>query len=147
VGLASCGGGLDAEAQSRGDAAYGQDAGVGGDAMRDNEHQLDDVEHITRTQELLTYAARRAQERPAYVAWALARVQARERLSDEALAAQLGITSVDLPRLALCRRPRPDQWDTDLAQIAARFGLAPAPLATLLRAVDAPGGSRHDPIS
>jgi hypothetical protein len=65
---------------------------------------------------------------PAYVAWALARVKAREGLSDEVLAARLGIATVDLPRLALCLRPRLDHWDEDLAQIASRFGLAPEPL-------------------
>jgi hypothetical protein len=113
--------------------------------MVDDEHPVDDAEHITRTHELLTDAARRAQERPAYVAWALARVQVREGLSDDALAARLGIATVDLPRLALCLRPRPDQWDEDLAQIASRFGLAPAPLAALLHAVEAQGGPRHNP--
>jgi hypothetical protein len=113
--------------------------------MLDDEHPVEDAEHITRTYELLTDAARRAQNRPAYVAWVLAQVQAREGLSDEALAGRLGIATVDLPRLALCLRPRPDQWDADLAQIAARFGLAPEPLAALLRAVEAPGGPRHDP--
>ena len=58
---------------------------------------MDDAEHLTRTQEVLTGAARRVQDRPASVAWALAQVQARERLSDETLAARLGIATVDLP--------------------------------------------------
>lgn len=106
---------------------------------------MDDAEHITRTHELLTDAARRAQDWPAYVAWALARVKAREGLSDDALAARLGIATVDLPRLALCLRPRRDHWAEDLAQIATRFGLAPEPLARLLRAVEAPDARRHDP--
>jgi hypothetical protein len=106
---------------------------------------LDNAEHITRTHELLTHAARRAQDRPSYVAWALARAKAREGLSDETLAARLGIATVDLPRLALCLRPRPDQWAEDLAQIAIRFGLAPEPLAAVLRAVEAPAARRHDP--
>jgi hypothetical protein len=78
---------------------------------------MDDVEHLTRNSERLTHAARRARGRPAHVARALARVQAREALSDEALAARLGIATVDLPRLALCRRPCPDQWDADLVHI------------------------------
>jgi hypothetical protein len=79
------------------------------------------------------------------MAWALARVQAREGLSDEALAARLGLATVDLPRLALCLRPRPDQWAEDLAQIASRFNLAPEPLAAILRAVESPAERRHDP--
>jgi hypothetical protein len=111
----------------------------------DNQHPVDDAEYLTRTYELLTEAARRAQDQPPYVAWALARVQAREGLSDEALAARLGLATVDLPRLALCLRPRPGQWDADLAQIAARFGLAPEALATILHAVETPGEPRHHP--
>jgi hypothetical protein len=108
------------------------------------EHPVNDAESITRTHELLTHAARRAQERLAYVAWALARVQIQEGLSDDALAARLGMATVDLPRLALCLRPRQDHWDADLAQIASWFALAPEPLATVLGAVEAPGGPRHN---
>jgi hypothetical protein len=111
----------------------------------DDEHPVDDAEHLTRTYELLTHAAQRAQDRPAYVAWALAQVQAREGLSDGALAARLGIATLDLPRLGLCLRPRPDHWNADMAQIATRFGLAPEPLASVLRAVEAPAAHRHDP--
>jgi hypothetical protein len=73
-------------------------------------------------------------------------VQVREGLSDDALAARLGIATVDLLRLALCPRPHPDHWAEDLAQIATRFGLAPEPLAAVLRAVEAPRGRRHDPM-
>jgi hypothetical protein len=103
--------------------------------MTSSHDSLDDAEHITHTHELLTLAARRAQDWPAYVAWALAQVRARKGLSDDALAARLGIATVDLPRLALCLRPRPAHWAEDLAQIATRFGLAPEPLAAILRAV------------
>jgi hypothetical protein len=72
-------------------------------------------------------------------------VQARERLSDDALAARLGLATVDLPRLALCLRPRPEHWAEDLAQIATRFGLASEPLAAVLGAEEAPTARRHDP--
>jgi hypothetical protein len=113
--------------------------------MGDDEHPVEDAEQITRTHELLTHAARRAEDRPSYVAWALAVVRVREGLSDEALAARLGIATVDLPRLALCMRPRRDHWAEDLAQIATRFGLAPEPLAAILRAVEAAAARRHDP--
>ena len=111
---------------------------------RAHPHPVDDAEYITRTHELLTYAVRRAQDRPVYMAWALAQVQARQGLSDEALAARLGIATVDLPRLGLCLRPRPDHWAEDLAQIATRFGLAPEPLAAILHASETPGEPRHD---
>jgi hypothetical protein len=111
----------------------------------DDEHSVDDAEHPTRTYELLTHVAQRAQDRPPYVAWALAQVQAREVPSDEALAARLGIATVDLSRLGLCRRPRPDYWNADLAQIATRFCLTPEPLASVLHAVEVPAAHRHDP--
>ena len=111
----------------------------------DDEHPVTDAEHMTHTHELLTHAARRAQDRPAYVAWALAQVQVREGLSGEALAAWLGLATVDLPRLALYLRPRPDHWAEDLAQIATRLGLPSEPLAVILRAVEAPDARRHDP--
>jgi hypothetical protein len=145
MGLASCGGGLYAEARSRGGATCGQGAGVEGDAMGDDERPVNDAARITRTYQLLSYAARRAQDEPAYVAWALARVQVREGLSDEALAARLGLPTVDLPRLALCLRPRPDQWDADLTQIAGAFRIDPNTLAAILRAVEAPTPRRQDP--
>jgi hypothetical protein len=109
--------------------------------MGDDAHLVDDAAHLTRTHELRTYAAQSAQDRPASVAW----VQAREGLSNEALAARLGIATVNLPRLALCLRPRPDLWAEDLAPIASRFGLAPEPLATALRAIEVPAAHRHDP--
>jgi hypothetical protein len=70
-----------------GDAAWGRWTGMEGGAVMDDEEPMTDAEHMTHTHELLTHAAQRAQDRPAYVAWALARMQARERLSDEVLAA------------------------------------------------------------
>jgi hypothetical protein len=118
-----------------------------GGAVMDDQHPVTDAEHITHTHELLAYTTRCAQDRPAYVAWALAQVQAREGLSDEALAARLGIASVDLPRLALCLRPRPDQWDEDLAQIAGTFRIAPNTLAAILSPVEAPTPRRQDPTA
>ena len=105
---------------------------------------LVDAEHITHTHELLVHAAQRAQDQPASVAWALARVQVREGLSDEALAARLGVATVDLPRLALCLRPRAEHWTEDLAQIAGTFGLAPETLAAVLRAGEAPAERLQD---
>lgn len=145
VGLASGDGGRYAGAGSRGDATGGPDAGVEGDTMGNHAHPVNAAARRTRTAQLLSHAARRARDRPAYVAWALAQVQARQGLSDEALAARLGMATVDLPRLALCRRPRPDQWDEDLAQIAGTFRIDPHTLAAVLRAVEVPAPRRHDP--
>ena len=104
-----------------GDAAWGRCTGMEGGAVIDDRHPVTDAEHMTHTHELLTHAARRAQDRPAYVAWALARVQARAGFSDEALAARLGL--------------------------ATRFGLTPEPLATLLRAAGVLTPRRHDPTA
>jgi hypothetical protein len=70
------------------------------------ERILTDAEHTTHTHELLTHAARRAQDKPAYVALALSRYQTHHALTDEALAERLGCDSLTLPRLALCLAPR-----------------------------------------
>jgi hypothetical protein len=91
------------------------------------ERPLTDAEHITHTHELLTYAARRAQEKPAYVAFALSRYQARHALTDEVLAERLGCDSLTLPHLSLCLTPRKDHWSEDLAQIAGTLGLNTRP--------------------
>jgi hypothetical protein len=96
------------------------------------ERVLTDAEHITHTNELLTHAAKRAKDKPAYVAWALSRYQARHGLTDEALAEQLGCDSLTLPRLALCLAPRQDHRAEDLAQIAGRLGFDPQTLSVIL---------------
>ena len=96
------------------------------------ERILTDAEHITKTHELLTHAARRAQDQPAYMAFALSRYQARHALDDETLAKQLGCDSVMLPRLALCLAPRTDHWSEDLAQVAGTLGLDPQILSAIL---------------
>jgi hypothetical protein len=93
---------------------------------------LTDAAHITRTYELLTHAARRAQDKPAYVAFALSRYQARHGLTDEVLVARLGCDSLTLPHLALCLAPRKDHWSEDLAQIAGTLGLDPSRLSAIL---------------
>jgi hypothetical protein len=96
------------------------------------ERILADAEHITHTHELLTHAARRAQDKPAYVAFALSRYQTRHALTDEALAERLGCDSLRLPRLALCLAPRKDHRAEDLAQIAGTLGLDPESLCAIL---------------
>jgi hypothetical protein len=96
------------------------------------ERILADVEHITRTNELMAHAARRAQDKPAYVAFALSRYQSRHGLTDEALAERLGYDSLTLPRLALCLAPRQEHRAEDLAQIAGMLGLDPKSLSVIL---------------
>jgi hypothetical protein len=96
------------------------------------ERVLRDAEHITHTNELLTHAAKRAQDKPAYVAYALSRYQTRHALTDETLAERLGCDSVTLPRLALCLAPRQDHRAEDLSKIAGVFGLNRETLSGIL---------------
>jgi hypothetical protein len=96
------------------------------------ERPIMDAEHITHTHELMVHAARRAQEKPAYVAFALSRYQARYALTDEALAGRLGCDSLTLSHLALYLAPRPEHRAEDLAQIAAALGLDPQILSGIL---------------
>jgi len=102
------------------------------------ERILRDAEHITHTNELMAHAARRAQNKPAYVAFALSRYQTRHGLTDEALAEQLGYDSLTLPHLSLCLAPRKDHWSEDLAQIAAALGLDPQILSAILTEGETP---------
>jgi hypothetical protein len=96
------------------------------------ERVLRDAEQITHTQELLTHAAKRAQDKPAYVAYTLSRYQSRHGLTDEALAERLGCDSLTLPRLSLCLAPRHDHRAEDLDRIAGAFGLNPETLSAML---------------
>jgi hypothetical protein len=96
------------------------------------ERPLTDAEHITHTHELVTHAARRAQDKPAYVAFALSRYQTRYGLTDEALAERLGCDSLTLLHLSLCLAPRQDHRSEDVAQIAGRLGLHPESLSAML---------------
>jgi sugar/nucleoside kinase (ribokinase family) len=96
--------------------------------LADAEH----IEHITHTNELLLHTARRAQDKPGYVAFALSRYQARHGLTDEALAGRLGCASLTLPRLALCLAPRQEHRAENLAQIAGMLGLDPQILSVML---------------
>ena len=97
------------------------------------ERILTDAEHITYTNVLIIHAARRAQDKPAYVAFGLSRYQTRQGLTDEVLAERLGCDSLTLPRLALCLTPRKDYWSEDLAQIAGTLGRDPQPRCAILR--------------
>ena len=89
------------------------------------------VAHVQQTP-LLRFSIRRAMGYPqAFLTAALA------ELTDDALAVQLGCEPTVVWRLRLCRRPGPDQWDADVARMAAAIGCDPARLATLLRSLPA----------
>jgi hypothetical protein len=83
--------------------------------------------------DLIVRAAQRASSRPPFMRWPLARFQEQQGCSRSQLAAQLGLPPGQLPRLALCLRPRPEHWAEDVAAIAAQVGCEPLGLATLVR--------------
>jgi hypothetical protein len=85
---------------------------------------------------LLAYTAERAKARPEYLASVLSCYAEREKISEEELAHRLGIAASDLPHLALCLRPRADQFIDDVRQISTKFHLDPTTLATVLRLVE-----------
>lgn len=85
--------------------------------------------------DLLRRAAERAAERPFFLAATLLPYARAEGLDDAALAARLGCAPEALPRLLLCRQPRPEPgaFRDDVERIAAAFGLAAPHLANVLR--------------
>jgi hypothetical protein len=82
--------------------------------------------------DLMFRAAQRASAHPPFMAWLLARFQEQQAYSRSQLAAYLGLPPGQLPRLALCLRPRQDRFAEDVAAIAARVGCSPTPLADLV---------------
>ena len=90
------------------------------------------VAHVQQTP-LLRFSIRRAMGYPqAFLTAALA------ELTDDALASQIGCEPAVVWRLRLCRHPRAEQWDTDVARIAAAIGCDPARLALFLRGIAGP---------
>ncbi len=87
--------------------------------------------------ELLRYAARRAEERPGFLAWVFAGYRGEEGLDDAGLARVLDMPIEQISAMALCLRPRADRFAEDVRAIAERFGANPARLATLIRQVEA----------
>jgi len=93
---------------------------------------------MTRPQyeRLLVHAAQRAKACPEYLAWVLAKYVEREHISEEELAQRLGVATRDLPHLALCLRPRADQFAADVRQISTRFQIDAIALAGIVRLVE-----------
>jgi hypothetical protein len=85
---------------------------------------------------LLDYAAQRAKARPDYLGWVLARHIERERISEGDLATRLGCAPNDLPRLALCLRPRAEHFADDIRQISTKFHIDATALAAIVRLVE-----------
>ena len=89
-----------------------------------------------RHEQLLDYAAQRAKARPDYLGWVLTRYIEQEHIAEAELATRLGITSHDLPRLALCLRPRAEYFADDIRQISTKFHLDATALAGIVRLVE-----------
>jgi len=89
-----------------------------------------------RHERLLVYAAQRAKARPDYFGWVLARYIEREHISEAELATRLAITPHDLPRLALCLRPRAEHFADDIRQISTKFHIDATALAGIVRLVE-----------
>jgi hypothetical protein len=89
-----------------------------------------------RHERLLEYAAHRAKSRPDYLGWILTRYIEREHISEAELATRLAITPHDLPRLALCLRPRAEHFVDDIRQISTKFHIDATALAGIVRLVE-----------
>jgi hypothetical protein len=94
---------------------------------------------------LMRRAAHRSTEHPSYLGWVLQRHLNAEQGAWGALAATLGLDEAALDRIALCRRPRPQEFAADVRAVATIVDADPAALARIIRLVDAmetmaPGG-------
>jgi hypothetical protein len=89
--------------------------------------------------DLLRRAAERAAQRPSFLAATLLPYARAEALDDDALARRLGCAPEQLPRLLLCRQPRPapGAFRTDVERLADAFGLDVALLANIVRQASA----------
>jgi len=91
---------------------------------------------------LLERVAIRAATRPEYLGWVLARYAAAEDTTDAMIAKMLNVPEEDLRRVRLCLRPRSQSFADDVGQLARKFGLDAATLATMVRHVDALEGMK-----
>lgn len=85
------------------------------------------------------WAARRAEQRPFFLATALAAYRRSHGVAEDQLADLLNCPVKSLPALALCRRPDPSRssFRSDVERIASFLGADGMRLARLLREVDA----------
>lgn len=85
--------------------------------------------------DILAHAARRAAGGPAPLIASL--IKAWRRVSNKDAAAELAVSERALNELALCRRPRPEQWVEDVTEVARDLGIDADRLITFLRAAEA----------
>ncbi len=90
--------------------------------------------------------AEMAEARPGLMSGLLMLFRRQESMDEEQLAAFLECDRGDLPRLALCRRPRPaPRFRRDIEEIAAYAGADPTRLAKLVRAAEVGEALRGTP--
>jgi hypothetical protein len=80
----------------------------------------------------LSNLARMAENHDGFIAGPLAAYQQAHNLDDHGLAQLLHCSVEDLTHLKLCKFPRPDHHDQDIARIAAHTHANPATLAQVL---------------
>jgi hypothetical protein len=88
-----------------------------------------------RIDAFLARAAQRATRGPAPLLAPL--VEAWRRVFEGNPAETLGVTDRVIVQIALCRRPRPDHWPEDAAEIAGEFGVEVSRFMSFLRAAEA----------
>ena len=87
-----------------------------------------------------------AQERPTLLAGPLHLYKEQEGLDDRQLAAMLGCEAEAIPRLALCKRPRPaPHFRQDVERIASFIHADLLQLAMLMRALESREALSHRP--
>ena len=84
----------------------------------------------------LARLAKKMQGNPEYLSSVLSAYQQQERLTDGELAHRLSLDESQLPRLALCKRPKADKFSEQVRQIAAYTGADVAALAQVIRSVE-----------
>jgi hypothetical protein len=89
-----------------------------------------------------------AQERPALLAGPLRLYKEQEGLDDRQLAAMLGCAPEAIPRLALCKRPRPaPHFREDVERIASFIHADTLQLMMLIRALESREALSHRPAT
>jgi hypothetical protein len=71
------------------------------------------------------------------MAWIFARYEDLQRYDSSHLRKTLGVSAADWPRLALCLRPREDNFAADIRAIASRFRCDASVLANIVRLSEA----------
>jgi hypothetical protein len=86
---------------------------------------------------LLVRAARRARARSDFMAWIFARYEDLQGYDASELRKTLRVSATNWPRLALCFRPRHDNFAADIRAIASKFRCDASVLANVVRLSEA----------